>query len=138
MNNTLSLEFEILSTEIAAQAFPEFRFSLTAYQPQNQKKVSLKLQGHRNYPTNTLVTDSSDFHQQSTISFDLDFYPHSRCLSLETRFHDKKYCLFYHSIGYLFWSINNRRDITPPSTFEKEFEFIGKKLYPILEEFFLG
>ncbi|WP_017316308.1 hypothetical protein [Mastigocladopsis repens] len=137
MNNTLSLDFEVVSTEIAAQAFPEFRFICSYRQPPIKQKLSLKFQGNKNCGTNILVTNTSSFHRQGTISLDIDFYAHSRCLSIETRFEDKKYSVFYHSNGYLFWSINNKRDITPPSILEKEFEYIATKLYPVLEEFFL-
>lgn len=137
MNNILSLDFEIVSTEIVAQAFPHFRFTLSYRQPPIQKKLSLRFQGNKNCATNIVVPKTSKFHEQGIIFFDVDFYPHSRCLSLETRFEDKKYSLFHHSIGYTFWSIDNRRNIVPPSSFEKEFEYIATKLYSTLEEFFL-
>jgi hypothetical protein len=138
MNNTLSLEFEIVATEIAARVFPQFRFTLSYHQPPLAKRITLKFQGHKNRATNILSSQTSKFQEQDALFFNADFYPHSRCLSLETRFEDKKYSLFHHSIGYLFWSIDNRKNIVPPSSFQKEFEDIVTRLYPMLEEFFLG
>ena len=136
-NFFISHEFETAATEVAAQAFPLFNFSLS-YSKIREKELYLNFKGERSFKTKTLKIRPEIFLQRESILFNIDFRSRAKCLAINTKWDGEQYLLFYNSIGYLSWSTIQLDKISPPLAFGKEFETIAIKLYPILQEFFPG
>lgn len=132
---TIPNEFETSIAGIASQVFPQYHFSLKYCKNQN-KEVYLNFIGDRNPETQTLDFRPETFGQKESISFDVDFRSNPKCLSINTKWNDEQYLLFYHSLGYLSWNTLQLENINPPSVLGKRIETIAVKLYPLLQEFF--
>lgn len=131
---SFSSEFETAIAGIAAQTFPHYNFSLKYWQNQ-KKEVCLHFQGDRNLEQ-TLNIIPDILYQKESILFDVDFRSQPKCLTINTRWNDDQYLLFYHSVGYLSWNTLQLDNINPPSGLGKRIENIAVKLYPLLQEFF--
>ncbi|MBD2777873.1 hypothetical protein [Iningainema tapete] len=131
---SFSFELETALALIAAQSFPHYNFNFRYWQNQN-KEVCLHFQGNRNIEQ-TLNIIPDPLCQKESILFDVDFRSQPKLLTINTRWNDDQYLLFYDSVGYLSWNTLQLENIHPPSVLGRRIENIAVKLYPILEEFF--
>lgn len=132
---TVPWVFESSVAIIASEVFPQFHFSLKYWKNQN-KEVYLHLRGDRNPESETLDNRADTWEQKQSICFGVDFRSDPKCLSINTKWNDEQYLLFYHSLGYLSWNTLQLENINPPSVLGKRIETIAVKLYPLLQEFF--
>lgn len=133
INFPLSHEFETAAASVAVQAFPQYYFNLS-YWKYKERELYLHFQGDRNQEIKTLAIKLDPLQQQESILFDVDFRCPT-CLTLNTKWDDEQYLLFYHSRGFLSWSTLQLDTINPPSACGEKFETIAIKLYPLLQEF---
>ncbi|MBD2776605.1 hypothetical protein [Iningainema tapete] len=120
MNITLSLEFEVVAANIATQVFPNIKYQLSAQKIANHELV---------------ITFKSQKHFSE--NFRVRFSPDNKKLVLSCHYRDTMYHLNY-VIGNNYHWVDGLGDrVFSPQNIGEKFESLVKKLYPVLEEFWL-
>jgi hypothetical protein len=121
MDVLLSSEFELVATSIAALAFPKTHFQLFS------KKLG---------KDNLAITFKSETHFSE--NFRIRFFPKLKTLTLSGYSTAGMSHLNYMPTNNYDWFDSHGYKITAPSDIGEKLEFLAKKFYPFLEEFFLG
>lgn len=120
MNITLSLEFEVVAANIAAQVFPKIKYQLSAQKIGNHELV---------------ITFKSQKHFSE--NFRVRFSPENKKLILFCHYKDTMYHLNYEEVNNYHWSDGLGSRVFSPHYIGEKFESLANKLYPVLEEFWL-
>lgn len=121
MNITQSSEFETVAANIAGLAFPKTQFQLL-YQKIGNNNLILTFKSKKHFSEN----------------FRVSFFPKVRTLIVSGYCQAGMFHLNYNPANNYEWFNGNGYKITSPCDMGEKLEFLAKKFYPFLEEFFLG